>query len=59
MLNQTEKSGGRLMDSSSNCPFKKFIDNFGMIDVGFAGNILLGITKEKVWKTSKKDWIEV
>ena len=26
------------MDSSSHFPFKKFIDHFGMIDVGFVGN---------------------
>jgi hypothetical protein len=38
VLDQSEKSGGRPVNSSSHCPFKKFIDHFGMIDVGFAGN---------------------
>jgi hypothetical protein len=38
VLDQSEKRGGRLVDSSSHCLFKKFIDHFGMTDVGFAGN---------------------
>ena len=38
MLDQSEKNGGRLVDSTSHCPFKKFINHFGMIDVGFARN---------------------
>jgi hypothetical protein len=38
MLDQSEKRGGRPVDSSSHCLFKKFINHFGMIDVGFAGN---------------------
>jgi hypothetical protein len=38
MLDQIKKRGGRPVDSTSNCPFKKFIDHYGMIDVGFAGN---------------------
>jgi hypothetical protein len=37
-LNQSEKKGGRPFASSSNCDFKNFIDHFGMIDVGYAGN---------------------
>ena len=37
-MDQSEKIGGRPISSSSNCPFKRFIDHFGMIDVGFAGN---------------------
>jgi hypothetical protein len=59
VLDQYEKIGGRPIASSSNCPFRKFIDHFGMIDVGFVGILLLGVTTEKVWKTSKKGWIEV
>ena len=38
VLNQYEKKGGRPMASSSSCPFKNFIDRYGMIDLGFAGN---------------------
>ena len=38
ILVQSEKQGGRLVASSSNCPFRRFIDHFGMIDLGFAGN---------------------
>jgi hypothetical protein len=37
-VDQIEKSGGRPVDSSSHCPFRNFIDHFGMIDVGFVGN---------------------
>lgn len=37
-LNQSEKMGGRPVASSSHCPFKQFIDYFGMVDLGFAGN---------------------
>jgi hypothetical protein len=37
-VDQTEKLGGGPVDSSSYCPFKNFIDHFGMIDVGFVGN---------------------
>jgi hypothetical protein len=35
---QAEKQGGRPVAGSSHCPFKRFIDNFSMIDLGFAGN---------------------
>jgi hypothetical protein len=38
VLDQSEKQGGRLVASSSSCPFKQFIDHFGMVDLGFAGN---------------------
>jgi hypothetical protein len=38
VVDQTKKSGGRPVDSSSYCPFRNFIDHFGMIDVGFVGN---------------------
>jgi hypothetical protein len=38
VLNQSEKQGGRLVASSSSCPFKKFIDHSGLVDLGFAGN---------------------
>jgi hypothetical protein len=37
-LDQSEKKGGKPVASSSNCASRKFIDHFGMIDVGFAGN---------------------
>jgi hypothetical protein len=38
VLDQTEKFGGRPVVSSSNCPFRNFIDIFGMVDLGFTGN---------------------
>ena len=38
VLDQSKKIGGRHVASSSNCSFRKFIDHFGMIDVGFVGN---------------------
>jgi hypothetical protein len=38
VLDQTKKLGGRLVASSSNCPFKGFIDHFGLVDLGFSGN---------------------
>jgi hypothetical protein len=38
VLDQSEKQGGRLVASSSSCPFKKFIDHFGLMDLGFARN---------------------
>jgi hypothetical protein len=37
-LDQSEKLGGRLVASSSLCPFKGFIDHFGLVDLGFSGN---------------------
>jgi hypothetical protein len=38
VLDQSEKQGGRLVASSSFCPFKQFIDHFGLVDLGFVGN---------------------
>jgi hypothetical protein len=38
VVNQSEKTGGRPVSSSSKCPFRRFIDHFGMIVVGFARN---------------------
>jgi hypothetical protein len=38
ILVQSEKQGGRPVAGSSHCPFKSFIDHFGMIDLGFARN---------------------
>jgi hypothetical protein len=38
ILVQAVKQGGRPVAGSSRCPFKRFIDHFGMIDLGFAGN---------------------
>ena len=38
ILVQSKKQGGRPIASSSHCPFKRFIDHFGMTDLGFAGN---------------------
>ena len=37
-MDQSKKSGGRPVDSSSHYSFGGFIDHFGMIDVGFVGN---------------------
>jgi hypothetical protein len=47
VLDQSEKIGGRPVASSSNCAFRKFIDHFGMIDIGFAGNPF-------TWNNNKK-----
>jgi hypothetical protein len=33
ILDQSKKLGGRLVSSSSHCPFRSFIDLFGMIDL--------------------------
>jgi hypothetical protein len=38
VLDQSEKLGGKPVSSSSNCPYRLFINLFGMIDLGFAGN---------------------
>jgi hypothetical protein len=38
VLDQSEKLGGRPVASSSHCPFKLFIDHFGLVDLGFVGN---------------------
>ena len=38
ILVQLEKQGGRPIASSSHCPFRRFIDHFGMIDLGFVEN---------------------
>ena len=38
VLDQFEKLGGKPVSSSSHCPFRSFIDLFGMIDLGFVGN---------------------
>jgi hypothetical protein len=38
VLDQSGKQGGRLVASSSSCPFKKFIDHSGLVDLGLAGN---------------------
>ena len=38
VLDQFEKMGGKLVSCSSNCPFRCFINLFGMIDLGFATN---------------------
>jgi hypothetical protein len=39
VFDQSEKRGGRLVASSSFCPFKKLIGLFGLVDLGFAGNL--------------------
>jgi hypothetical protein len=38
VLSQSKKLGGRPVASSSHCPFKQFIDHFGLVDLGFVGN---------------------
>jgi hypothetical protein len=38
ILVQSEKQGGRPVAGSSHCPFKRFIDHFSMVDLGFARN---------------------
>jgi hypothetical protein len=37
-LSQSEKLGGRPINNSSTRNFKSFVDQLGMIDLGFAGN---------------------
>ena len=48
------KIGGRPITSSSNCSFRKFIDHFGMIDVGFAGNPFTWSNNRKCLKNIKE-----
>ncbi|XP_059450878.1 uncharacterized protein LOC132181647 [Corylus avellana] len=38
VLDQSENLGGRPVASSSHCPFRNFIDQHGMVDLGFVGN---------------------
>ena len=38
ILVQSEKQGRRPVAGASHCPFKRFIDHFGMVDLGFARN---------------------
>jgi hypothetical protein len=38
VLSQDEKMGGRPIAISANSGFKSFINHFGMVDLGFAGN---------------------
>jgi hypothetical protein len=38
VLFQANKLGGRLVAHFANASFKNFIDHFGMVDLGFAGN---------------------
>ena len=47
ILVQSEKLGGKLVASPSRYPFRKFIDHFGMIDLGFAENPF-------TWSNNKK-----
>jgi hypothetical protein len=35
ILVQSEKQGGKLVAGSSHFPFKRFIDHFGMVDLGY------------------------
>jgi hypothetical protein len=38
ILDQSKKIEGRPVASSSHCPFKHFIDHFGLVDSVFVGN---------------------
>jgi hypothetical protein len=38
VLSQADKQGGRPVINSSCCSFKNFVDQMGLIDLGFAGN---------------------
>jgi hypothetical protein len=55
ILVQSKKQGGRPLTSSSHYPFRRFINHFGMIDLGFAGNPFTwsnnrkGLENIKVW----------
>jgi hypothetical protein len=48
ILDQSEKLGGRTFASTSSCPFKSFIDRFGLIDLGFSGNPF-------TWSNNRRD----
>jgi hypothetical protein len=37
-LDQSKKLGGKPVASSSHCPFRGFIDQLGLVDLGFVGN---------------------
>jgi hypothetical protein len=39
ILSQSKKYGGRPFFCSSNDPFHSFLDSFGMVDLGFSGNL--------------------
>ena len=58
VLDQSEKIGGRPVASSFNCAFRKFIDHFGMIDVGFAGNLFTWSNNRKCLENIKEGLIE-
>ena len=38
VIDQSEKLGGRPIASSSNCPFRNFIDQLGLVNLEFVGN---------------------
>ena len=38
VIDQSEKLGDRLVASSSHCSFRNFIDQLGLVDLGFVGN---------------------
>ena len=48
ILSQSEKYGGTPFACSSKDPFLGFLDSFGMVDLGFVGNPLHGLTNAKI-----------
>ena len=53
-MDQSKKLEGRLVASSSSCPFRNFIDQIGWIDLGFAGNPYTWCNNRKGPATIKK-----
>ncbi|XP_059430102.1 uncharacterized protein LOC132163748 [Corylus avellana] len=54
VLDQSEKLGGRPVASSSHCPFRNFIDQHGMVDLGFVGNPFTWCNNRKGFATIKE-----
>ena len=54
---QSEKQGGRPVAGASHCPFKRFIDHFGMVDLGFAGNPFTW-SNNRMGLENIKEWLD-
>ena len=48
ILSQSKKYGGRFYSCSSNDLFHSFLDSFGMVDLGFFGNLF-------TWSNKRQD----
>ena len=54
VLDQSKKLGGRLVARSSSCPFRNFIDQIGLINLGFVGNPYTWCNNRKGFTTIKE-----